>query len=61
MEKQMGCLIVDGMKPVCIVNDNIITSLGFTTAENIAAIKNGTIGIRTVDDPDLYPLSLIHI
>ncbi len=52
------------MKPVCIVNDNIITSLGFTTAENIAAIKNGTIGIRTVDDPDLYPspvqLSLIE-
>ena len=52
------------MKPVCIVNDNIITSLGFTTAENIAAIKNGTIGIRTVSDPDLYPgpvpLSLIE-
>ncbi|MDP1622260.1 MAG: beta-ketoacyl synthase N-terminal-like domain-containing protein [Bacteroidales bacterium] len=43
------------MKPVYILNDNMITSLGFTTAENILAIKKGTIGIRTVNDPLLYP------
>jgi 3-oxoacyl-[acyl-carrier-protein] synthase I len=51
----MGCLIADGMKPVYILNDNIITSLGFTTAENTSALENGTIGIRTVNDPALYP------
>jgi 3-oxoacyl-[acyl-carrier-protein] synthase-1 len=43
------------MKPVYIQNDNIITSLGFTTAENITAIEQGTIGIRTVTDTLLYP------
>ncbi|MEI7663898.1 MAG: hypothetical protein WCK34_16950, partial [Bacteroidota bacterium] len=52
------------MNPVCILNDNIITSLGFTTAENTAAIRSGTIGIRVVDDPLLYPhpvpLSLVN-
>ncbi len=51
----MGPLNVDGMKPVYILNDNIISSLGFTTTENLAAIEKGTIGIRLVDDPDLYP------
>ncbi|MEI7727140.1 MAG: beta-ketoacyl synthase N-terminal-like domain-containing protein [Bacteroidota bacterium] len=43
------------MKPVYVLNDNIITSLGLTTAENIMAIETGTIGIHTVDDPLLYP------
>ena len=51
----MGRLNVDGMKPVYILNDNIISSLGFTTAANVAAIEKGTIGIRLTDDPDLYP------
>ncbi len=43
------------MKPVYIINDNIITSLGFTTAENILSLDKGMIGIRTTDNPDLYP------
>lgn len=51
----MGCLITDGMKPVYILNDNIVTSLGFTTAENIASLEQGIIGIRTVNDAELYP------
>jgi 3-oxoacyl-[acyl-carrier-protein] synthase-1 len=59
MEAEMG-----RMKPVYILNDNIISSLGFTTAENIAAIENGTIGIKTIHDPLLYPqpvqLSLVN-
>ncbi|MEI6434488.1 MAG: beta-ketoacyl synthase N-terminal-like domain-containing protein [Bacteroidota bacterium] len=42
------------MKPVYILSDNIITSLGFTTAENIEAILHDQIGIKTVDDPLLY-------
>ena len=51
----MGSLISDGMKPVYILNDNIITSLGFTTSENISSLDNGNIGIRKVNDPSLYP------
>ncbi|MCX6306861.1 MAG: beta-ketoacyl synthase N-terminal-like domain-containing protein [Bacteroidetes bacterium] len=43
------------MKPVYILSDNIISSLGFTTAENILSLEKGTIGIRTVNDPALYP------
>ena len=43
------------MRPVYILNDNIITSLGLTTAENIAALEKGTLGIHTVKDPLLYP------
>lgn len=43
------------MKPVYILNDNIITSLGFTTAENVAAIEQDVIGICSVHDPVLYP------
>ena len=51
----MGCLTADVMKPVYILSDNIISSLGFTTAENISSLEKGTIGIRTVNDPALYP------
>lgn len=51
----MGRLIVHGMGPVYILSDNIITSLGFTTAENMSALNKGTIGIRTVDNQSLYP------
>jgi 3-oxoacyl-[acyl-carrier-protein] synthase-1 len=43
-------------KSVYILNDNIITSLGFTTAENTAAIRQNTSGIRTITDPVLYPV-----
>ncbi|MEI6174741.1 MAG: beta-ketoacyl synthase N-terminal-like domain-containing protein [Bacteroidota bacterium] len=59
MEKEMGRLTVDGMKPVYILNDNITTSLGFTTSENIDAIKKDVIGIRMVDDPILYPRPIL--
>lgn len=56
MEKEMGRLTrVDGMKPVYILNDSIISSLGFSTAENVAAIEQGAIGIRSVTDPALFP------
>ena len=43
------------MKPVYILNDNIITSLGLTTAGNLASLEKGTIGIRTISDPAFYP------
>jgi 3-oxoacyl-[acyl-carrier-protein] synthase-1 len=55
MEKKMGRLTADDMNPVYILNDNIITSLGFSTAENISAIEHNTIGIRLVNDPLLSP------
>lgn len=61
----MGCLSADDMRPVYILNDNIITSLGLTTAANISSIERGTIGIRIADDPALYPnpvpLSLVDM
>lgn len=43
------------MKPIYILNDNIITSLGFNTAQNIDSVVQGKIGIKTVNDPVLYP------
>ncbi len=43
------------MKPTYICNDNIITSLGFSTSDNMEAMSQGTTGIRLVDDPVLYP------
>ena len=59
----MGRLTADGMKPVYLKNDNIITSFGFTTVENISAIEKNVIGIRTVNNPALcpnpVPLSLV--
>jgi 3-oxoacyl-[acyl-carrier-protein] synthase I len=55
MEKEMGHLTEENMNPVYILNDNIITSLGFTTAENVDSIKKGVIGIREINDPILYP------
>ena len=51
----MGRLSLGGMRPVYILNDNIITSLGFTTAGNITSLEKEVIGIRTVNDPGLYP------
>ncbi len=55
METKMGRLTTDGMKPVYFRNDNIITSLGFTSAGHMTALEKGTIGIRTITDPLLYP------
>lgn len=51
----MGCLTADRMKPVYVLHDNIVTSLGFTTADNIASIAGGSIGIRTINDAILSP------
>jgi 3-oxoacyl-[acyl-carrier-protein] synthase I len=51
------------MRKVFIAGDNIITSLGFTTSENIGRLKNNTIGFRITDNnalsPVPVPLSLI--
>ncbi|MCX6279200.1 MAG: beta-ketoacyl synthase N-terminal-like domain-containing protein [Bacteroidetes bacterium] len=46
------------MKPVYILSDNIITSLGFSTAGNIESVMHNRIGIKTVDDPLLYPFPI---
>jgi 3-oxoacyl-[acyl-carrier-protein] synthase I len=43
------------MKEIFITGDNIITSLGFTSEENFAALTAGTIGIRIPADPSLSP------
>ena len=53
------------MKSVYVVADNIISSLGFSTAANIQSIRENKIGIRQVLDESLYaselPLSLIDL
>ncbi|MDD5570089.1 MAG: beta-ketoacyl synthase N-terminal-like domain-containing protein [Bacteroidales bacterium] len=43
------------MKNVFISSDNIITSLGFTTEENITKIKNNKTGIYNIEDKELSP------
>lgn len=35
---------------VCIVGDNIVSSLGFTTGENVAAVRRGDSGLRYYAD-----------
>jgi 3-oxoacyl-[acyl-carrier-protein] synthase-1 len=45
------------MKDVYILSDNIITSLGFTTAENLQHMLAGETGIRQWEDPLLSPVS----
>lgn len=40
-----------------IANDNIITSLGFTTSENFKNLEAGITGVKHVDDPYYYPES----
>ncbi|HNX86902.1 MAG TPA: beta-ketoacyl synthase N-terminal-like domain-containing protein [Bacteroidales bacterium] len=47
------------MRPVYTIADNIITSLGFTTGENLASIENGCTGLKKVIDPLLYPEPVI--
>lgn len=41
---------------VYFIADNIITSLGFNTSENFAALKANRTGIKTIDDKALYPV-----
>ncbi|MBE0648099.1 MAG: beta-ketoacyl synthase [Bacteroidales bacterium] len=43
------------MRSVYIAGHNIITSLGITTAENMAAMEAGAIGIRMTSNPRLFP------
>ena len=43
------------MRRVYFGADNIITSLGFTTEENAQSMLADRIGIRTVEDPSLFP------
>ena len=43
------------MEEVYVAADNIITSLGFTTDENISKIKKNITGIKFVDDQKLFP------
>ncbi len=45
--------------PVYITSDNIITSLGFSTRENISSLENHVIGIKPVEGPDLSPSGAI--
>jgi 3-oxoacyl-[acyl-carrier-protein] synthase I len=51
------------MKPVYIAGDNIIASLGFSTAEVIRNVEAGITGFRKYDDrsltPSPLPLSLV--
>jgi len=45
--------------PVYITSDNIITSLGFSTQENISSLQNHVIGLKPVEDLDLSPSGAI--
>lgn len=44
------------MKNVYVISDNIISSLGFTTTENLESVSEGITGIRTHHDMLLSPL-----
>lgn len=46
------------MRKVFIAGDNIITSLGFTTSENINNLKSNTIGFRTSGNDSLSPVPI---
>ena len=43
------------MRKVFFGADNIITSLGFSTEENVTNILHGRIGIEIISDEELYP------
>lgn len=45
-----------GMKDVYIISDNIISSLGFTTKENMQHMLSGKTGIRQWEDQSLSPV-----
>ena len=46
------------MNKVYVSSDNIITSLGFSTEENISKISNYEIGIKLVEDKKLSPVNI---
>ena len=46
------------MKPVYVISENIISSLGFTADENVALLLSGKTGIRMHNDNFLYPSPL---
>ena len=46
------------MRKVLIAGDNIITSLGFTTPENISKLKSNTIGFHIRDNSALSPVPI---
>ncbi|MFC2102621.1 beta-ketoacyl synthase N-terminal-like domain-containing protein [Bacteroidota bacterium] len=46
------------MRPVYLAGDNIITSLGTSTAANFEALKRGEIGIKLSSDLNLFPTPL---
>ena len=52
------------MRKVFVAGDNLITSLGFTTEENIAGLSSNRIGLQSIDDrtlsPGPLPLSVIN-
>jgi 3-oxoacyl-[acyl-carrier-protein] synthase-1 len=43
------------LKEVFLISDNIISSLGFTTEENMASIRAGHTGIKPYTDASLAP------
>lgn len=51
----MGTINRQGARPVFTVGDNIISSLGFTTDENIASLLEGRTGLKPYLDPEVYP------
>lgn len=42
---------------VYFISDNIISSIGFSTAENFQSLLAGKVGIKTIDDKNYYPES----
>ncbi len=44
------------MKTTYIVSDNIITSLGFSTADNLTAIESMTSGLKLVTDSGMFTI-----
>ena len=46
------------MRKVFIAGDNIITSLGFTTSENISKLQSNTTGFRISDNDALSPVPI---
>ena len=45
---------MEEIKKIYVAGDSLISSLGFTTAENREALKAGLTGIKEVHDPALY-------
>lgn len=56
--KSFGGFKIESMKPVYILSDNIINSLGFSTEEVFSAVKSGISGIRITDDRNITPVPI---